>query len=65
MVGERSSDEKVCVVCFMADVIFLGCEYLECIHNNNKEPNPTIIPGISSSQMAASRTLIDFEMAVF
>lgn len=65
VVGERSRDDKMCVVCFMGDVNFSGYEYLERIHNHSKEPNPTIIPGISSAQMAASRTLTAFETAVF
>ena len=52
-VGKLSREGKVCVVCFMGDVNFSGYEYLERIHNHCQEPHPTIIPGISSAQMAA------------
>jgi cobalt-precorrin-7 (C5)-methyltransferase len=64
-VGKYSREEKLCVVCFMGDVNFSGYEYLERIHNDCQEPNPVIIPGISSAQMAASRTLTAFETSVF
>lgn len=64
-VGKRSRDGKVCVVCFMGDVNFSGYEYLEKIHNSCREPNPVIIPGISSAQMAASKSLTAFETSVF
>ncbi len=64
-VGELSRDGKTCIVCFMGDVNFSGYEYLERIHNNCREPNPVIIPGISSAQMAASKTLTAFETSVF
>ena len=64
-VGELSRDGKVCIVCFMGDVNFSGYEYLERIHNNCHEPNPVIIPGISSAQIAASKTLTAFETSIF
>jgi cobalt-precorrin-7 (C5)-methyltransferase len=64
-VGKHSREGKVCVVCFMGDVNFSGYEYLERIHNDCHEPNPVIIPGISSAQMAASKTLTAFETSVF
>jgi precorrin-6y C5,15-methyltransferase (decarboxylating) CbiE subunit len=64
-VGELSRADKTCVVCFMGDVNFSGYEYLERINNNCHEPNPIIIPGISSAQIAASQTLTAFETSVF
>jgi cobalt-precorrin-7 (C5)-methyltransferase len=64
-VGKYSREGKKCVVCFMGDVNFSGYEYLERIHNDCHEPNPIIIPGISSAQMAASRTLTAFETSIF
>ncbi len=64
-VGEHSRGGKTCIVCFMGDVNFSGYEYLERIHKHCDEPNPEIIPGISSAQIAASRTLTAFESAVF
>ena len=64
-VGDLSRQGNTCVVCFMGDVNFSGYEYLERIHTHSKEPNPVIIPGISSAQIAASRTLTAFETAVF
>ncbi len=64
-VGKLSREGKTCVVCFMGDVNFSGYEYLERINNDCHEPNPVIIPGISSAQIAASRTLTAFETSVF
>ena len=64
-VGELSRDGKTFVVCFMGDVNFSGYEYLERIHTSSQEPNPVIIPGISSAQIAASKTLTAFETSVF
>jgi cobalt-precorrin-7 (C5)-methyltransferase len=64
-VGRYSREGKKCVVCFMGDVNFSGYEYLERIYNDCHEPKPTIIPGISSAQIAASRTLTAFETSVF
>jgi precorrin-6Y C5,15-methyltransferase (decarboxylating)/cobalt-precorrin-7 (C5)-methyltransferase len=64
-VGEHSRAGKICVICFMGDVNFSGYEYLERIHNDCHESNPVIIPGISSAQIAASRTLTAFETSVF
>ncbi len=64
-VGELSRAGKTCVVCFMGDVNFSGYEYLERINNDCHESNPVIIPGISSAQIAASRTLTAFETSVF
>lgn len=64
-VGQLSKDGKTCVVCFMGDVNFSGYEYLERIQTHCAEPNPIIIPGISSAQIAASRTLTAFETSVF
>jgi cobalt-precorrin-7 (C5)-methyltransferase len=64
-VGEHSRNGKTCVVCFMGDVNFSGYEYLERINNDSKDLNPTIIPGISSAQIAASKTLTAFETSVF
>ena len=49
----------------MGDVNFSGYEYLDRIHTDCQEPNPIIIPGISSAQMAASKTLTAFETSVF
>lgn len=64
-VGELSRQGKTCMVCFMGDVNFSGYEYLERIVTHCKEPNPEIIPGISSAQIAAARTRTAFETAVF
>ena len=64
-VGEHSRNGKTCVVCFMGDVNFSGYEYLERINNDSKDPHPNIIPGISSAQIAASKTLTAFERSVF
>ena len=64
-VGKLSREGKTCVVCFMGDVNFSGYEYLERIYNDCHEPHPVIIPGISSAQMAASKTLTAFETSVF
>lgn len=64
-VGELSRQGRTCVVCFMGDVNFSGYEYLDRIVTHCREPHPTIIPGISSAQVAASRTLTAFETAVF
>ena len=64
-VGLYSREGKKCVVCFMGDVNFSGYEYLDRIHTDCQEPNPIIIPGISSAQMAASKTLTAFETSVF
>ncbi|OGW29098.1 MAG: precorrin-6y C5,15-methyltransferase (decarboxylating) subunit CbiE [Nitrospinae bacterium RIFCSPLOWO2_12_FULL_47_7] len=65
LVGELSRQGNTCVVCFMGDVNFSGYEYLERIVTHCKEPNPEIIPGISSAQIAAGRTRTAFETAVF
>lgn len=64
-VGEYSREGKKCVVCFMGDVNFSSYEYLERINNDCHEPDPIIIPGISSAQIAASKTLTAFETSVF
>ena len=64
-VGKYSREGKKCVVCFMGDVNFSGYEYLERINSSCQEPNPIIIPGISSAQIAASKTLTAFETSVF
>lgn len=64
-VGVLSRQGNTCVVCFMGDVNFSGYEYLERIVTHCNEPNPEIIPGISSAQIAASRTRTAFETAVF
>ena len=64
-VGKYSREGKKYVVCFMGDVNFSGYEYLERINSSCQEPNPIIIPGISSAQIAASKTLTAFETSVF
>ncbi|KMP12334.1 hypothetical protein UZ36_01070 [Candidatus Nitromaritima sp. SCGC AAA799-C22] len=64
-VGKLSRKGKTCVACFMGDLNFSGYEFLDQIHEHCQEPNPILIPGISSAQIAAVRTETAFESAIF
>ncbi len=64
-VGDLSRSGKKCVVCFMGDPNFSGYELLERIRRHCGEQDPEVIPGISSVQMAATRSKTAFETSVF
>lgn len=64
-VGVLSREGKVCVFCFMGDLNFSGYDFLNNIKTYCADPDPVKIPGISSTQIAATRASVPFEDSIF